>query len=247
MPNSRSMRFSVTSRWSSPIPERSDWPVSASTEARSVGSSRWSRGISSARRSRSALVFGSIAIETTVDGSGSARAGPACLGAQRVAADRRVQAGDRDDVARLDRFDRLAAVGVHAQHAPQPLALARARVPGPLPGLEASGVDADVEEIGGGRRLDLEHERRERRAVRRLAHDLRAVRRDRCRAPRATSSGDGRYQQTASSSGWMPTLRSAAPQSTGTAGPATVTARKAARRSAAAIGFSARNRSASGS
>ena len=67
--NSRTMRSTSTSRWSSPIPAMRVWPDSSSVWTRKVGSSSARRWSAIPSLSWSALVFGSIA--TSMTGSGN--------------------------------------------------------------------------------------------------------------------------------------------------------------------------------
>ena len=67
--NSRFIRSTMMSRWSSPIPEMIVWPVSSSVRTLKVGSSSAKRAKAMPIFSWSALVFGSTATEITGSGN----------------------------------------------------------------------------------------------------------------------------------------------------------------------------------
>ncbi len=113
--------------------------------------------------------------------------------AQRVAGGHVLEAGDGDDVAGKGFLDVLAVIGVHQQHAADPLLLVLHRVGQRLAGLDLARIDAaEGERADEGIVHDLEGEHGERRVVGRRAGPL----------PRSvftsmpliagTSSGDGR-------------------------------------------------------
>ena len=79
--------------------------------------------------------------------------------AERVAGARVGQPDGGGDVARTDRVDVLAMVGVHAQNPADPL---RARVVEVAALLERPGVDAEVRQVAVGIGCDLERKRSER-------------------------------------------------------------------------------------
>ena len=78
-----------------------------------------------------------------------------------------VIADGRGDVARADRVDVFAVVGVHAQDAADALFLPAARVVDVLPLFEHAGIDAEVGQVAVRVGRDLERERRERLDCRR--------------------------------------------------------------------------------
>ena len=97
------------------------------------------------------------------------------LDAQRVAGHGVGEADDGADLARVERLDDLAAVGVHADDAADPLLLVLGRVEDVGAGLEGAGVDADEDELADvlvGH--DLEGEGGEAAVVLGDAFDLRA-------------------------------------------------------------------------
>ncbi len=84
------------------------------------------------------------------------------LRAQRVAGGRVLEADRRNDVAREDRVDVLAMVGVHLQQTADALLVALRRVQDVRARAQGAGVDAEVRELADERvGHDLERERRE--------------------------------------------------------------------------------------
>ena len=162
------------SRCSSPIPLRMVWPLSWSVWTRNDGSSATSFASATPSFSWSAFDFGSIAISIT--GSGNSifsRITGLCRIAQRVAGAHFLQAGERDDVARIGFLDVLAVVGVHQQHAADALLAVLGRVDDAGAGGQRARIDAAERDRADERIVhDLEREQRHRLLVVRLAHDL---------------------------------------------------------------------------
>src|SRR5205814_1329658 len=114
----------MISRWSSPMPSMIVWPVSSSVWTLKVGSSSERRCSAMPSLSWSTLVLGSMATEMTGSGKviDSRRIWCASsVSVSPVVVDLRPTAGD---VARENLVHILAADGVHAQDAPDALALA---------------------------------------------------------------------------------------------------------------------------
>ena len=96
--------------------------------------------------------------------------------AERIAGADFLEAGQRDDVARIGLLDVLAVVGVHQQHAADALLAVLGRIDDAGAALEPAGIDA-AERDGADERIvhDLERQHRQRLGVGRLAHDLVAL------------------------------------------------------------------------
>ena len=115
----------MISRWSSPMPAISVWPVSSSVLTRKVGSSSARRASPEPSLSWSAFDFGSTATEIT--GSGKV-IDSSTIGALSTASVSPVvvvlEADARGDLARADLLALLAVVRVHLEDAADALGLA---------------------------------------------------------------------------------------------------------------------------
>ena len=192
----------MISRWSSPMPAISVWPVSSSVRTRKVGSS-------SARRCRPCAELVLVGLRLRLDGDRDHRVRERHrlehdrrrLRRERVARRRVLQADARGDLARADLLALLAVVRVHLEDAADPLGLAGRRVEDAVAGLELARVDAEVRQLADVRvGHDLERERRERLVVGGPARQLVLASAGRCRGPtarRAGSAGSRRSRRAA--------------------------------------------------
>ena len=151
------------SRWSSPIPQTSVWPVWGSVVTRIVGSSLPSLARAAWSLPCSTLHRGSTVTEMTGSGNviDSRTIGPV-LGAERVAGREALHRPHGHDVAGEDLLDLFPLVGVHLEEARYPLLLVLDRIVEDRPGVGFARIDPEK-----GQRaheavvLELEDQRRE--------------------------------------------------------------------------------------
>ena len=171
--NSRRMRSTRMSRWSSPIPPMTVWPVSSSSSTEKVGSSSASFWIAMPSFSWSDLVFGSM--ETWMTGSGERHRledDRVRLIAQGVTGGGVLEADHRVDVAGHGLVDRVLLVGVHLEELADALLLALGGVEHLGARIDTTRVDADEGQLAEERvRRDLERESRERLFLARLTSE----------------------------------------------------------------------------
>ena len=183
--NSRRMRSTRMSRWSSPMPEMTVWPVSSSLRTRKVGSSSARRWIAAPSFSWSDLVFGSMATWMTGSGNVIDSRMTGLAGSHSVSP---VVVCLRPCTAMMSPAQRRRAlftlVGVHLVDLADPLFAVLGGVDHLGAGVERAGVDPDVGQLAEVLvRLDLEGQAGERLGGRRLAHASGSRR----RAPRPRS------------------------------------------------------------
>ena len=182
--NSRIIRSTRTSRWSSPMPAMrvsADLGVGVDPEGRIL--------LGEPLEGEGELVLVGLRLGLDLDLDDGLREGhrledDGMLGVgQGVAGEGLLEPDRRGDVARVDLLDLLAVVGVHLEDAADPLALALGRVEDVRAGLERPRVDPEEGELADERvRGDLEGESAERFACRRACAGCPRRSRDRCRS-----------------------------------------------------------------
>ena len=181
--NSRRRRSRMISRCSSPMPAMIVCCVSSSVRIRNVGSSCARRvsavaelilvGLASSARSPDEITGSGNAIDSSAIGDFSSHS----VSPVRVSD----KTDRRGDVARADRVDVLAMVGVHPQDPADALLAPAARVVDVAAFVEDARVDAEIRQVAVRIGRDLERQRAERLVVVGLARELVAGLRIACR------------------------------------------------------------------